>query len=447
MGKSLSKLSRSTTRSKFGKKSRTRHSSVHNTPDSDNTFSIQHANPEDLKVRKRKSSNPPGSWPDDDESDGLISSGNSLHRKHPLGSRASKLSSSHGGYLTVRFEMPFPIWCASCPQPTLIPQGVRFNAQKSKTGNYHTTPIFCFTIKHTICGGTIVIQTDPKNTDYVIVSGARKRDLGGSAEDDLVLTAIRTQREKEEARETAFGKLEKTIADREQAKNASIRIEELRDENERKWEDPFTANRRLRASFRQGRHKREKEAAVAEDLKDRMGLGIDLLPEKEEDGLRAQLVDFGAVPEELENRVERVLARPLFDDSRKKVGKEKEQEKGKGKLKREIKAERMRESLVEEIRSNTRAAKDPFLVAFGGNNNNSSSSRDKEKGSALLPGLKKRKRLTEEEGEKTVTTMPPQAKDAASGLGKEEDKRQDEQQSLGPAGQHALLVSYDSDSD
>ncbi|KAK0672023.1 CWC16 protein [Cercophora samala] len=356
--------------------------------------------------------------------EGLVS-GNSLHKKHPLGSRASK-----PGLLTVRFEMPFPIWCATCPQPTLIPQGVRFNASKSRAGSYFTTPIYSFTIRHPPCSGSITIQTDPKNTDYIILSGARKQNVSTST-DDLVTTSIKTQREKEEERETAFGKLEKTIADREQARDATIRISELQDTNERLWEDPFTANRRLRASFREGRHKREKEGEVAEGIKQRMGLGIELLPEKEEDGMRARLVDFGGVPEELEWGAEKALARPLFEDGKRKEGPKKER---KGKLKREIRAERMRESLVEEIRTNTRAASDPFLVAFG----DSKSHRDK--GSGLLPGLKKRKRVVEDEGEKPAAASP-QPEDIPAVIENGEPKPS------APAGQRALLVSYDSESD
>ncbi|KAK4666028.1 Protein saf4 [Podospora pseudopauciseta] len=359
--------------------------------------------------------------------EGLLTSGNPLHKKHPLGPRASK-----PGLLTVRFEMPFPIWCATCPQPTLIPQGVRFNASKSRSGSYHTTPIYTFTLRHPPCSGTITIQTDPKNTDYVVLSGARRQNVATST-DDLVTTSIKTQREKEEERETAFGKLEKTIADREQARDATVRIDELRDSNERLWEDPFTANRRLRAGFREGRKRREREEERDEGIRERMGLRIKLLPEREEDGLRAGLVDFGGVSEGNEGMgVERVLARPLFEDGKKKEGLKKE---GKGRLKRDIKADRMRESLVEEIRTNTRAMKDPFLVAFGDNK----SSRDK--GGGLLPGLKKRKRGAEDEGEKPIPALAPtQPEDTLAGGGKGELKP------TAPAGQRALLVSYDSDS-
>lgn len=61
------------------------------------------------------------------------------------------LTPSHNrnqGILTIRFELPFAIWCTSCRHPTLIAQGVRFNAEKSRVGSYHSTPILRFTFTH-----------------------------------------------------------------------------------------------------------------------------------------------------------------------------------------------------------------------------------------------------------------------------------------------------------
>ncbi|KAJ0295257.1 hypothetical protein COL922a_014075, partial [Colletotrichum nupharicola] len=80
--------------------------------------------------------------------------GNALHSKHPLGSRARHLQT----------------------KGALI--GVRFNAEKKKVGNYHSTPIYSFRFKHSVCGGWIEIRTDPKNTAYVVTEGGRRRDYG-----------------------------------------------------------------------------------------------------------------------------------------------------------------------------------------------------------------------------------------------------------------------------
>ncbi|GAB1315849.1 Protein saf4 [Madurella fahalii] len=366
------------------------------------------------------------------DQEGLVAaSGNALHHKHPLGSRASKLRAQ--GILVVRFEMPFAVWCATCPQPTLIGQGVRFNAEKRRAGSYYTTPIWSFRLRHGACGGEIEMRTDPKNSDFVVVSGARRRDTGaGEAEGDSLVGSgmagfvITTERERAEQRESAFGKLEKTIADRERLEMAGRRIGELQDAVDRQWDDPYAQNQRLRKAFRVGRHAREKEAARAEDLKDRMSLGIELLPETEEDSRRAALVDYGSVDAGGDRGVEKALVRPLFGCESGKVETRRSEAgrgssaKGQRKLKSEIAASRTRENLVSEIVGNTRAARDPFL--------DFSSRENTPKGPARLPGLK-RKRVTEE-----APDPPPFVADGS-----------DTPKVL--AGTTTALVSYDSDSD
>lgn len=360
------------------------------------------------------------------EHEGLVSTPNALAKKHPLGARASKLKTE--GILTVRFEMPFAVWCDNCkPQPTIIGQGVRFNAAKKTVGRYYSSPIYSFRMKHGACGGELEIRTDPKNTAYVVVSGGRRRDTGDDKTDRESLVATgetllqqRTPREQAEARESAFANLEKTIEDRTALAAASARIDELGEVAARQWDDPYARNQALRKSFRVGRKQREGQAAVTEELAARMGLGIELLPESEEDARRAALVDFGSRPAgEHEQDEKKVLARPLYGDSKtSKSGSEViKASKGKPvkKLKSEAAAERTRQALVSEIASNRRLASDPFLEPRN---------RDSPKSSTLLPGLK-RKRSAE--------AQPITPQDA-------EEKLVEEASST-PVG----LVDYDSD--
>ncbi|RYO92408.1 hypothetical protein DL766_000378 [Monosporascus sp. MC13-8B] len=302
--------------------------------------------------------------------------GNKLHGKHALGARASKLASQ--GVLTVRFEMPFAVWCGHCARPTVIGQGVRFNAEKRRVGHYHSTPVFAFRMRHADCGGAIEIRTDPRNTTYVVVEGGRRRDAGDEKGDDgdLVPAAapILTDAERDRLRGDALAKLERTIEDRRQLERARERIGELEEASARGWEDPYERNRRLRASFRVGRHAREGEARAAEDLRDRMSLGIDLVPATEEDARRAALVDFGPVAAAEDDGGgsllggDKALSRPLFGSPSIAPQQQKEQQqkpgsdgKKKKRLKSEIAASQMRENLVSEIVGNTRAAQDPFL--------------------------------------------------------------------------------------
>lgn len=279
-------------------------------------------------------------------------SGNQIHGKHALGARANKISQ---GILTVRFEMPFPIWCTHCPKPKIIGQGVRFNAEKKKVGNYYSSPIYSFRMKHVACGGWIEIRTDPKNTAYVVTEGARKRDLGEDKVEEGDIKIL-TQEEREAIRSSAFATLEVTIDQRKRLEASKTRLDELEELSEEQWEDPYEKNKRLRTSFRQARKQRERDASVAAALQDRMSLGLDILPENETDARHAKLIDFGGgVPNK-----DLAISKPLFGKESHPVTKTKS-----SKLSRKAKAEELSQQrtakIVADIRGNTRIAMDPFL--------------------------------------------------------------------------------------
>ena len=314
-------------------------------------------------------------------------SGNQLHGKHALGARANKISQ---GILTVRFEMPFPIWCTTCPKPTIIGQGVRFNAEKKKVGNYYSTPILSFRMKHVACGGWIELRTDPKNTAYVVTEGARKRDLG---EDKVEEGDIRilTQEEREELRDNAFAALEGKNEEAERMKESQKRIEELKELSKQHWNDPYTANKRLRQAFRDGRHTREKDSRVTAALQDKMSLGLDLLPENEDDARQAKHIEFGEFDHD--KAVAKAAAKPLFTIKEKSSRKEaKSSSKHSKKRIAEDLAKKKSADAIAEIRSNTRATVDPFLQTG-----------PKIAPKSLLPGLKRRRSLQSQDEPKKRT--------------------------------------------
>ncbi|WYZ35572.1 hypothetical protein EsH8_X_000219 [Colletotrichum jinshuiense] len=355
--------------------------------------------------------------------------GNKLHNKHALGARASRLASA--GVLTVRFEMPYAVWCSTCPRPTLVGQGVRFNAEKRRAGSYHSTPIWEFRMRHADCGGWIEMRTDPKNTAYVVVSGAKKRDTGddGPREGEAAVV-IMTDEERQRLRSSAFASLEKTIQDRAQLAQAAERIDELEDAARRQWDDPYARNQALRRTFRAGRRERERDAAAAEDLKDRMSLGIDLVPAADEDARRARLVDFGPGGDDDDGdggAGHRALAKPLFyasssaDAGAASVAKKKPAAKAlpKGTPKAELLATKRRDDIVSEIVGNTRMARDPFLL-----------DARTERAPARIPGLKRKRGDAAGKEAEEDDPKPADAGDAAPGL---------------PPSK--ALVCYDSDSD
>ncbi|MCJ1374801.1 hypothetical protein MMC20_006033, partial [Loxospora ochrophaea] len=273
---------------------------------------------------------------------------------HALGNRARKAGQ---GILTVRFEMPFAIWCSTCPKPTIIGQGVRFNAEKKRVGKYHTTPIFSFRMKHNVCGGWIEIQTDPKNTQYVVTEGAKKRDTGeGKIQEGEII--LQTEEEKERLKSDAFAALEVKIGDKRQAMADKSRIEELQEVKERDWDDPWGASKKLRRAFRADRKVRQRNETLAEELKDRMSLGLDLLAETEEDKRKAKLIEFG----ELSNTgiTTKVQSKPLFVQSS-NVLKHSKPTRGSKETRAIQESEARKQALRHELSSNTRVALDPFL--------------------------------------------------------------------------------------
>ncbi|RXN35013.1 coiled-coil domain-containing protein 130 [Labeo rohita] len=201
---------------------------------------------------------------------------NGYWKTHPLRERARKLSQ---GILIIRFEMPYNIWCDGW---------VRYNAEKKKVGNYYTTPIY--RMKCHLCVNYIEMQTDPATCDYVIVSGAqRKEERWDMAENEQILTTEHSEKEKLET--DPMYKLDHGGKDKEKLRAAIPSLNELQ-EHQSGWKDDFQLNSALRRKFRT-----EKKVIAEEEEKDnavrmRTGLSIPLLPEKEEDKKLASLLTF-----------------------------------------------------------------------------------------------------------------------------------------------------------
>ena len=101
--------------------------------------------------------------------------------RHPKGELKS---------LKVTFETPFPLWCVTCPKPTIIGERTKFNAEKT-TIPYSPRPLQSYRMRHINCGGIIEIRTKPQG-GYEVVAGARKKATrdGKVTEDDyMILTS------------------------------------------------------------------------------------------------------------------------------------------------------------------------------------------------------------------------------------------------------------------
>lgn len=263
--------------------------------------------------------------------------------------------------------MPFAVWCTNCkPNEVIIGQGVRFNAEKKKVGNYHSTPIYSFRMKHTVCGGWIEIRTDPANTAYVVVEGGRKRDTGEHKELQPGEIAIRPGITQDPAEKDPFAKLEGKVVDRQRARTEATRILELQERQSRDWDDPYEKSKRLRRSFRAERRGLEKLEANREALKEKMSLGLDLVDETEGDRQRAGMIEFGddqATLGEVAARTTRV--RPMFEQKNIQDAPNKKRpdssRRGITNTRTADLIAQRKTSLRNELTGNTRAAVDPFL--------------------------------------------------------------------------------------
>lgn len=184
-----------------------------------------------------------------------------FNQSHPLGKRARHLSTT--GALTVRFELPFSVWCDACSG--ILIQGTRYNAAKRKVGVYYSTPIWAFVCKCRHCSNEFEVQTDPKNTQYIVTRGGKRKqeqwtpdegdhtlgsyEIGQSSSDGAGASASAVPTD-------GFSQLERAETQRLAASSRTRRILELEDHATRRWADPDSVNSKLRSSFR-----REKKAA------------------------------------------------------------------------------------------------------------------------------------------------------------------------------------------
>lgn len=210
---------------------------------------------------------------------------NRYRNSHPLRERARKLSQ---GILIIRFEMPYNIWCDGCKNH--IGMGVRYNAEKTKVGNYYTTPIYRFRMKCHLCVNYIEMQTDPATCDYVIVSGAqRKEERWDMAENEQVLT---TEHEEKQKLETdSMYRLEHGVKDKEKLQRAAPSLSELQ-EAQSAWRDDFAINSLLRNKFREEKKQIREEEERDQALLKKTSLDLKLLPEVEEDKKLAALLKY-----------------------------------------------------------------------------------------------------------------------------------------------------------
>ncbi|KAJ3250510.1 hypothetical protein HK103_003473 [Boothiomyces macroporosus] len=218
---------------------------------------------------------------------------------------------------TVRFEMPFNVWCTGCENH--IGMGVRYNAKKQQIDTYHSTPVWRFRMKCHLCPSYIEIQTDPKNAKYVITEGARLRVETYDPESIgvIVLQGIfyltQDDATKKRLEDDAFFKLENGFLDKKKAEASALNIAEIQEYNDKIWKDPYLASQIVRKKFRGEKKANQKQIDNNNELKDKLNLSIDILPESDQDSQNAKLIDWNEhFIDSNSEQMDKVLNRSIF---------------------------------------------------------------------------------------------------------------------------------------
>uniref|UniRef100_A0A1I8AUC4 Coiled-coil domain-containing protein 130 homolog n=1 Tax=Steinernema glaseri TaxID=37863 RepID=A0A1I8AUC4_9BILA len=239
---------------------------------------------------------------------------NRYHGTHALRERATKIGQ---GIITIRFEMPFNIWCLGCENH--VGMGVRYNAEKKKIGMYHTTPLFEFRMKCHLCDNYYVIRTDPKNFDYELVEGCRRQEKRfDPSEIDNLAPVDRTFNQ--QLNSNAMFKVEHQQQDLKKSVSAEDQMMKLEFVQDR-MRDDFAANQALRRGLKLDKQL-HKEAKAGEDaILAKTSLQIHLLPEDPADKRLAKhmlSVTASTSREEQQNvKEDQVVASSIFDKRKK----------------------------------------------------------------------------------------------------------------------------------
>ncbi|XP_067829041.1 probable splicing factor YJU2B [Heptranchias perlo] len=172
-----------------------------------------------------------------------------------------------------------------------------------------------------LCVNHIEMQTDPANCDYVIVSGARRKEERWDMKDnEQILT---TEHEEKQKLETdPMYKLEHGVGDQEKLKAAIPTLSNIQ-EMQSAWKDDFAINSMLRKKFRDEKKVLKEAEEKDEALRNKACLSIPLVQESEDDKHLASLLKLRAMDSyEDKQRMKRkeITSRPWFASSQTTVG-------------------------------------------------------------------------------------------------------------------------------
>lgn len=140
-----------------------------------------------------------------------------------------------------------------------------------------------------LCSGWIEIRTDPKNSEYVVVEGARRKVEERTAESLEIKTPL-TVEAALQMQSNPFFRLEHQVQDERVAKAALPKLSAIQEGNERAWKNDYETSRLVRRKFREQRQQMQEEGRRMQEMKDRLSIDLPLVPERVEDVAMARNV-------------------------------------------------------------------------------------------------------------------------------------------------------------
>ena len=175
-----------------------------------------------------------------------------------------------------------------------LARGVRFNAEKKQIGKYYSTPILSFRMKCPSCSNWIEIQTDPKNSEYQVITGAKRKNEEFTAEDNEICGTRLSAEDSEKLVNNPFFLLEHESRDIRRAKEQLPRLKSLQQSKDSIYADDWTASQQARKSFRDRKRREDESAKIEEEFRKKGGggLNIKLVEEDLGDKAVAEGIDF-----------------------------------------------------------------------------------------------------------------------------------------------------------
>jgi hypothetical protein len=137
-----------------------------------------------------------------------------------------------------------------------------------------------------LCTNYIEIKTEPKTSEYIIVSGARRQENRWDPNENEQIVPEDKNTSKRLFDDAMF-KLEHGHGDKKHADSVQPTLAKLTAKRQKVWQDDYAANCALRQQFRE--RNKELKAKDAKDaaLLQKSSLQLQLLPESKEDRLKA----------------------------------------------------------------------------------------------------------------------------------------------------------------